>query len=61
MRGRGWRFPLFSRDDVVQFAVEEALIFRLEREEHQQNTVAAAVTEAHTAAQAALAELDWGR
>lgn len=57
-RRKGWAFPRFSGDGVVQFAVEEALIARLERSEHEQTAAAAAITEAHAAAREALSELD---
>lgn len=35
VRTTGWRFPTFSDDPVVQFAVEEALVVKLGAHENR--------------------------
>lgn len=52
---QGWRFPTFSRDEVIQFSVEEAVIDRLRHVRENAAKYADAVEDAQEKVRAELA------
>lgn len=57
---KGWEFPRFSPDDVIQLLVEEALMERVDREEHEAAQYREAHDDAHARVQAELARVAGG-
>lgn len=52
---QGWRFPRFASDDVTQWLIEEALLTRLDAEDHAMREREEQLADAHRQARTALA------